>query len=117
MLDEIDSNSLLRFVNTTTDNITLAGTTVFSQHINLIAGDAYNSMTAWAARDTGLGLSHGTGRGSERNAVYLSTPAGGGIRVLNVSTQNFTVLGKTIAPGKIATVFAPSFSDYRAPRS
>ena len=32
------------------------------------------------------------------NAVYLATPAGGGIRVLNVGTQNFTVLGKTIAP-------------------
>lgn len=114
VLDEIDSASLLRFVNTTTDNITLAGTMVFSQHINLIAGGGLQLDDGVAARDTGLATVTGLAVDPSGNAVYLSTPAGGGIRVLNVSTQNFTVLGKTIAPGKIVTVFTPSFADFRS---
>jgi len=114
VLDDSDSNSLLRFVNTTSDNITLAGTTVFSQHINLIAGGGQLFDEGAAALETGLAVVTGLAVDPSGNAVYLATPAGGGIRVLNVGTQNFIVLGKTIAPGKITTVFAPSATDYRA---
>src|SRR5207253_8056608 len=100
--------------NTTSDNITLAGTTVFSQCINLIAGGGLRFDNGLAARDVDLGSVTGLAVDPSGNAVYLSSPQGSDISVLNVSTQNFTVFGKTIAPGKIATVFTPSFANYRA---
>ncbi len=113
VIDEVNGTSLLRFVNTTANPVTLAGTTVLPQEINLIAGGGIQFSDNVPPRDADLAQITGMAISSSGNLVYLAIPAFSSIRVINVGTQAETVLGKTIAPGTINTVFMPDFFDFR----
>jgi uncharacterized protein (TIGR03437 family) len=114
VVDDLSSGSLLRFVNTTESTVTLAGTQVFGQSINLIAGGGIQAGEDVAGRDADLLEVTGLAVDPTGNAVYLCSSLTGSVRVLNVGTQSLAALGRVIAPGKIATVLTPPFTDLRA---
>lgn len=114
VIDEINSSSLLRFVNTSSQPVTLAGITIQAGGINLIAGGGLSIEDNAGPRETDLALVSGLAVDPSGNAVYLGLPSLGVIRAINLSTQNFTVLGKTIAPGKIVTIATPTVAEFRA---
>ena len=112
VLDESDSASLLRFVNTTDINVTIAGTTIFSHHINLIAGGGLKTDDGVEIRSADLAMVTGLVVDPSGNAIYLCAPLSGGIRLINIGPQNFTAFGKTVAPGTITTIFVPSTTEF-----
>jgi sugar lactone lactonase YvrE len=114
LIDETNSGALLRFVNTSPNPVTLAGTTVQPNQINLIAGGGVILTDGQAARDADLGLVTGLAVDPSGNAVYLCTPLLGAIRVINVGTQNFTIFNRTTAPGTIGSAVSLSLTDFRA---
>lgn len=114
VIDEVNSISLLRFVNTTSQPVTLAGVVIPAGRINLLAGgglaveDGASPLNSDLAQVTGMAVS------PSGNVIYLAIPTLGAIRAINVGTENVTLLNKTVAPGKITTIHSPSFFDYRA---
>jgi len=114
VVDEVDGTSLLRFVNTSSNNVMLAGVTIQPNHINLIAGGGVQSNDGVLPRDTDLAQITGLAVDPSGNAVYLTIPSFGTIRVINVGQTNFTVVGKTILPGTISTIATPDQAVFRA---
>lgn len=114
VLDEVDGTSLLRFVNTTASALILAGVTIQPNHINLIAGGGVQSNDGLLPRDTDLAQVTGLAVDPSGDAVYLTIPSFGAIRVINVGKENFTVVGKTILPGTISTIATPDQAVFRA---
>ncbi|MDQ3011953.1 MAG: HYR domain-containing protein, partial [Acidobacteriota bacterium] len=113
VVDESNGTSLLRFVNITTAAVTLAGVTIQPGGINLIAGGGA-AVDAAALRDVDLTLVTGIVVDPSGNAVYLTAPLAGGIRAINVSTQDFSILRQTVQPATIKTIFTITRPDFRA---
>jgi sugar lactone lactonase YvrE len=113
VVDEVDGTSLLRFINTSANPVTLAGVTIPPQQIGLVAGGGAVPELG-PARESDLSLVTGIVVDPSGNAVYVSTPLANSIRVINVGTQPFTVLGSTVAPGNIGLVFQVSRPELRA---
>ena len=114
VIDEVESASLLRFVNTSAQVVTLAGVTIQPGGINLIGGNGTSVDENVSPRLADLAQVTGLAVDATGDAVYLCSPGVGAIRAINVSTQNVTVLNLTIEPGKIATIYSPSLTDFRA---
>jgi len=115
VMDEVNSTTLLRFVNTSASPVTLAGVTIQPGDINLIAGGGTQVTDDTPPRDLDLGVATGLAVDPSGNAVYLVTPVVNAIRAINVSTQNVTILNKTIAPSGVKSVFeSVNISDPRA---
>ncbi len=114
VIDEVDGTSLLRFVNTTANPLMLAGVTIQPNSINLIAGGGIQSNDGFSPLDTDLAQVTGLAVDPSGNAVYLTIPSFSAIRVINTGTQDFTVLGKTIAPAAISTIASPDQAVFRA---
>lgn len=114
VIDEVDGTSLLRFVNTSPNTLTLAGVTIQPGSINLIAGSGAQSIDGISPRDTDLAQVTGLAVDPSGNAVYLTIPAFSAIRALNVSAQEFATLGKTISPGTISTIATLDQAVFRA---
>jgi uncharacterized protein (TIGR03437 family) len=113
VVDDVDGTSLLRFVNTSSSPVTLAGTTVLPGHINLIAGGGVSIEDDVPARDADLAKVTGVVVDPTGNAVLLAMPAFNAIRVINVGAQNYSLAGRSFAPGTIGTLAAPEFADVR----
>jgi hypothetical protein len=114
VIDEVDGTSLLRFVNTSGNQLTLAGVTIQPGGINLIAGSGAQSADGISPRDTDLAQVTGLAVDPSGNAVYLTIPSFSAIRAINVGEQEFNVLGKTISPGTISTIATPDQAVFRA---
>lgn len=114
VVDEVDGTSLLRFVNTSASPVILGGITIQPNHINLIAGGGVQSNDGLLPRDTDLAQVTGLAVDPTGNAVYLTIPSFGAIRVINVGKEDFTVVGKTILPGTISTIATPDQAVFRA---
>lgn len=113
VVDEVNGTSLLRFVNTGTAPVTLAGTTIQPLNINLIAGGGLLNSDNAIARDTDLAQITGLAVSSSGNLVFMTIPAFSAIRVINVGLQAETVIGRSIPPGTVSTIFSPAFFDFR----
>lgn len=113
VVDEVNGSSLLRFVNTTSQAVTLGGVTILPQAVNLIGGggtsfdDGVTALDADLAQVTGLAVS------ASGNLVYLSIPAYSTIRVLNVGTEAVESYGRSIKPQTIDTLATLNFIDFR----
>lgn len=113
VIDEYNNSSYLRFINTTTQPVTLAGIVIQPGSINLISGGGLSIDDGAASRDTDLTQVTGLAVDPSGDAVYLCIPTLAVIRAINLSAQNFTVLNKTIAPGRVQTIATPGFPDFR----
>jgi uncharacterized protein (TIGR03437 family) len=114
VIDEVDGTSLLRFVNTTANALNLAGVTIQSNSINLIAGGGVQSDEGISPLDTDLAQVTGLAVDPSGNAVYLTIPSFSAIRVINIGTADFTVLGRSVAPATIVTIAMPDQAVFRA---
>lgn len=113
VVDEVNSSSLLRFVNTTTNPVTLAGATIPPGQIGLVAGSGAVPELGMA-REVDLSLVTGLVVDPSGNAVYICTPLVNAIRVINVGTQSITFFGATTAPGMIGQVYSIARPELRA---
>ncbi|MBI1762947.1 MAG: HYR domain-containing protein [Acidobacteria bacterium] len=113
VVDEVNNSSLLRFVNTTANAVTLAGATIPPGQIGLVAGSGAVPELGMA-REVDLSLVTGLVVDPSGNAVYICTPLVNAIRVINVGTQSLTFFGATTAPGMIGQVFSIARPELRA---
>ncbi|MFN0123741.1 MAG: HYR domain-containing protein [Blastocatellia bacterium] len=100
--------NLIRFVNTTAQTVTLAGTAISAKSIGTIAGGGLSELDGTAARDALFESITGLAVDPSGNALYIHAPAVSAIYGLNVSTQNVTIGTKTLQPGKIQGVITDS---------
>ena len=107
-IDETDNATLLRFVNTSTSAVTLAGTTIQPNSVNLIAGGGTQILDGSAARSADLALVTGLAVDTSGDVVYMCIPFYTAIRAINVSTHNFNAFGVNVAPGAIGTIMTDS---------
>lgn len=113
VVDEVNGTSLLRFVNTSTAPVALAGATILSKQINLIAGGGAQTNDGVIPRDTDLAQITGLAVAPSGNLLFVAIPAFSSIRAINVGTQDLTAFGKNIAAGTVNTIAAPNFVDFR----
>jgi sugar lactone lactonase YvrE len=113
LIDEVDGTSLLRFVNTSPNAVTLAETMVLPGHINLIAGGGALAEDDVPARDADLAKVTGFAVDPSGQAVLLAIPAFNAIRVVNVGVQSYALAGRTFAAGTVGTLATPDFADLR----
>jgi sugar lactone lactonase YvrE len=102
------SSNLLRFINTSSQPVTLAGATINPGNIGLVAGGntaLLNILDNVAARDNTLDIVSGLAVSPDGNVVCLttSTPS---ISAINVGTQDVTLANVTIPPGKVRVLFS-----------
>jgi uncharacterized protein (TIGR03437 family) len=114
VIDEVGGSSLVRFVNTTADAVTLAGISVQPNHINLVAGGGALTADAIPPRDADLAEITGFAIDPSGNILYLAIPAYSAIRVVNVGTEDIVAFGRTIAPATINTITTLEFADFRS---
>ncbi|MBK9316292.1 MAG: HYR domain-containing protein [Acidobacteria bacterium] len=112
VIDESNGTGLLRFVNTSSSPVTLAGVTIEPNSINLIAGGGL-SPDSTMPREADLTMVTGIVVDPTGDVVYMTTPLVGAIRAVNVGTSSFTVLNRTIQPGALGTVYQLSLPDFR----
>jgi uncharacterized protein (TIGR03437 family) len=113
VIDEVSGTSLVRFVNTSGEAVTLAGATIQPNNINLIAGGGSQINDGIASRDADLAEITGLAVDPSGNVLYMAIPAFSAIRVVNVGTQDVTVFGKNVAPATINTIANLNFADFR----
>lgn len=113
VIDDNNGTSLLRFVNTTANPVTLGGVTILPNNINLIAGGGLTPDTT-SLSDVDLTMVTGLAADPTGNIVYLASPVVNAIRAVNVGTQDFTILRQTIQPGTIKTIYNLSRPDVRS---
>jgi uncharacterized protein (TIGR03437 family) len=115
LLEEGSYASVIRFVNTSSQAVTLAGVTIASSQISTIAGLGESINDGSAAIDSFL--SAPVGLIADGDVVYFSVSNQGGdriIRAINTSTQSVTVRGVTIAAGAVATVHNTQQTELRS---
>ena len=113
VVDEVNNSSLLRFVNTSANPVTLAGATIPPGQIGLVAGSGAVPELGMA-REVDLSLVTGLVVDPTGNAVYICTPLVNAIRVVNVGTQSITFFGATTAPGRIGQIYSIPRPELRA---
>lgn len=113
IVDEVNGTSLLRFVNTSASPVNLAGITIESNQINLIAGGGIQFSDGATPRDADLAQITGIAASSSGDVILMTIPAFGAIRAINVGTQTVTAFGKSIPPATIQTVKSLEFLDFR----
>ncbi len=114
IVDDINGSSLLRFVNTSASPVTIAGTTILPNQINLIAGGGTQISDGIHPRDSEMAQITGVAVALSGNVVYLARPAFSTISAINVGTQDVTIYGKTIRAGTISAIATPNFVDFRS---
>jgi uncharacterized protein (TIGR03437 family) len=114
IVDDASGTSLVRFVNTSANPVTLAGVTILPKQINLIAGGGIQINDGINPRDADLAQITGLAVAPSGNLVYLATPAFSTIAAINLETQDIAVFGKTVKAGTINTIANPNFVDFRA---
>jgi uncharacterized protein (TIGR03437 family) len=113
VVDEVNGTSLLRFVNTSASPVTLGGVTIQPNGINLIGGGGVSTSDGVNPRDADLAEITGLAVDVSGDVIYLTVPAFGALRAINLGAQPVTVRGKIIAPATIVTLVSPDFGDFR----
>jgi hypothetical protein len=85
LIDNRNETYLLRFINTSTNPVTLAGATIQPGQIGLVAGGGTVLEDNIAAREFDLGQIEGLAVDATGNIVYLLAPLEAAVYALNVS--------------------------------
>lgn len=106
IVDSVGDSSYIRFINTGTSAVTIAGVLVEPGVIRVIAGggtslsDDVQSLTADLVIPTGLTVS------PNGNLLYVLNQLDGVLRVINVSAAPINILATPLAAGNIRTLTA-----------
>lgn len=108
VVEESNTTQFLRFVNSSSVPLTLAGQTIQPQQSAVLAGGATSQSEDAPGLTIALNGVTGMIVDPSGNAVYYADACGGRcrgrIRGFNVSAQSFTLHGQTIAPGRVITL-------------
>ncbi len=113
VVDEVNGTCFIRFANTTNGTVTIAGTTIEPQSINLIAGGGTSTDNGVFPRDADLADVTGLAVSPDGKLLFVTIPAYFTIRVINVGTEPLESYGRTIQPRSIETLVEPNHVDFR----
>lgn len=102
--DVIGGVTLIRFLNTTNANVTIAGRTIEPRRVRAIAGGGLDLGDNVSGLITDLGTVGGLDTSADGNLLYFVAQIDKQVRALNVSSSSVTVAGNQIAPGNIGTL-------------
>src|SRR5581483_11319218 len=97
---------IVRFVNTTSQAVTLGTERIEPNCLGRVAGGGSSDGDDIPAVFMNLDTATGMAVDPTGDLIYLLAPNRQSIRAVNVGSQAATVLNKTIAPGAITTVFS-----------
>lgn len=110
VVDVIDRNTLIRFINTSNAPVTIAGRTIAPGVVRTLAGGGVELGDNVPGTRSDLGTVSGIDVSADGNLVYFLAQIDKQVRALNVSTGAVTVAGQSIGSGNIGTL-ASGFGD------
>jgi uncharacterized protein (TIGR03437 family) len=116
-IDDYNSSRLLRFTNTTQNPVTIAGITIPSGQVGLIAGGGSQDAVDGAnPRDVYLGGMNGIVVHSSGNIVFFQLPIlnSANVMAINLTAQAINFGDRTLQPGKLSSITFASIPDARS---
>lgn len=110
VVDVIGGNTLIRFINTSTSAVTIAGKTIAPGTVRAVAGGGSELGVGILGTRADLGAVTGLDTSSDGNLLYFSAQIDREVRVLNVSNNAITVAGTSVAAGNIG-LLASNFGE------
>lgn len=104
IVDIIGGNTLIRFINTSTSAVTIAGKSIAPGTVRVIAGGGTELGVGILGTRADLGSVTGLDTSADGNLLFFSAPIDREVRVLNVSGGAITVAGVSVASGNIGTL-------------
>jgi hypothetical protein len=103
LVDATGGANLIRFLNTGTSTVTIAGQTILPGTINTIAGGGNNLLDNVPALEADLGSITGLALSLDGKLLYFIDAIGSLVRVINISSNPVTVAGASIGPANVGT--------------
>lgn len=104
VVDTIDRNTLIRFINTSNAAVTIAGRNIPPGVVRTIAGGGLELGENVPGTSSDLGVVSGLDTSADGNLVYFLAQIDKQVRALNVSSAPVTVAGVSIGSGNIGTL-------------
>ncbi|MEK7832797.1 MAG: PKD domain-containing protein, partial [Acidobacteriota bacterium] len=104
VVDVIGGNTLIRFINTGTSAVTIAGKAIAPGVVRVVAGGGSELGVGILGTRADLGAVTGLDTSADGNLLYFSAQIDQQVRVLNVSASAITVAGTSVAPANIGLV-------------
>ena len=101
VVDVIGGNTLIRFINTSTSAVTIAGRAIAPATVKVIAGGGSELGVGIPGTRADLGVVTGMDISADGNLLYFSAQIDREVRVLNVSANAITVAGNSVAAGNL----------------
>jgi sugar lactone lactonase YvrE len=98
--------SLLRFLNTTRNTVTIAGRRIPAGVITTLAGGGFDLSDNIPGRSADIGTVTGIGVSSNGEVVYFIDASGPAIRVFNASGGTRSFDGVNVGSGNVGTIFS-----------
>lgn len=102
--DSIGDVVYVRFINTGTNSVTVAGVTIAAGAIRAIAGGGASLSDNAAALSSDMVILTGMATSTNGDLLYTLNPIDGVLRAINVSAAPVAVLGTPLPVGQIRTV-------------
>ncbi|MGH7186135.1 MAG: PKD domain-containing protein, partial [Pseudomonadota bacterium] len=102
--DSIGSGTLIRFINTGSSAVTIAGRTIAPGTVRAIAGGGQEIADNVPALAAELGGVTGLAVSGDGNLVYIASQIDAAVRAVNVSDSSQTVGTQTVGAGRIGTL-------------
>ena len=110
VVDVIDRNTLIRFINTSNAPVTIAGRTIAPGVVRTLAGGGVELGDNVPGTRADLGVVSGIDVSADGNLVYFLAQIDKQVRALNVSAGAVTLAGQAIGSGNVGTL-ASGFGD------
>jgi uncharacterized protein (TIGR03437 family) len=102
--DSIGNTMLIRFINTGTSAVTIAGKTIEAGRVRAIAGGGFDLGENVPALQADLGVVTGLNVSSSGDLVYFVNQVDAQVRAINVSTSSMTVGSQQVGAGRVGTL-------------
>ncbi|MDX2030531.1 MAG: PKD domain-containing protein [Blastocatellia bacterium] len=102
--DSIGNSNYIRFVNTSTSDVTIGGRVIAAGTVRAIAGGGVDISDNIPGVQADIGAVSGLGVSNDGNLVYFVNSVDAVVRGINVSGSNQTVGGQTVASGNVGTL-------------
>lgn len=106
IVDFPSGTSLLRFLNTTRNTVTIAGRKIPASVITTLAGGGYDLSDNIPARAADIGTVTGVGVSSNGEIVYFIDASGPAVRLFNASGATKAIDGVNVGSGNVGTLFS-----------
>jgi uncharacterized protein (TIGR03437 family) len=116
-IDDYNSSRLLRFVNTTPNSVTLAGVTIPSGQVGLIAGGGtQDAVDGTNPRDVYLGGMNGMVVHPSGNIIFFILPFlnSANVMAINLTAQPVNFDSRALPPGTLSSITFASIPDSRS---